>query len=101
MNESMVNLFYGGEPSEYKDHYTILTSYDVLNMIGKYRERRLFLAGEKYVYSNTGYVILSLVVEAVSGELLVVATIHSPLDVMRALSAFASTWNIIADIKRG
>ena len=68
MNQSMVNLFYDGEPSEYKDHYTILTSNDVLNMIGKYRERRLFLAGEKYVYSNTGYVILSLVVEAVSGE---------------------------------
>ena len=68
MNQSMVNLFYDGEPSEYKDHYTILTSNDVLNMIGKYRERRLFLAGEKYVYSNTGYVILSLVVEAVSGQ---------------------------------
>ena len=68
MNQSMVNLFYNGEPSEYKDHYTILTSNDVLNMIGKYRERRLFLAGEKYVYSNTGYVILSLVVEAVSGQ---------------------------------
>ena len=42
MNQSMVNLFYDGEPSEYKDHYTILTSNDVLNMIGKYRERRLF-----------------------------------------------------------
>ena len=68
MNQSMVNLFYDGEPSEYKDHYTILTSNDVLNMIGKYRERRLFLAGEKYVYSNTGYVILSLIVEAVSGQ---------------------------------
>ena len=68
MNQSMVNLFYNGEPSEYKDHYTILTSNDVLNMIGKYRERRLFLAGEKYVYSNTGYVILSLVIEAASGQ---------------------------------
>jgi len=68
MNQSMVNLFYNGEPSEYKDHYTILTSNDVLNMIGKYSEKRLFLAGEKYVYSNTGYVILSLVVEAISGQ---------------------------------
>ena len=68
MNQSMVNLFYNGEPSEYKDHYTILTSNDVLNMVGKYSEKRLFLAGEKYVYSNTGYVILSLVVEAVSGQ---------------------------------
>ena len=68
MNQSMVNLFYNGEPSEYKDHYTILTSKDVLNMVGKYSEKRLFLAGGKYVYSNTGYVILSLVVEAVSGQ---------------------------------
>ena len=68
MNQSMVNLFYNGEPSEYKDHYTILTSNDVLNMVGKYSEKRLFLAGGKYVYSNTGYVILSLVVEAVSGQ---------------------------------
>ena len=68
MNQSMVNLFYNGEPSEYKDHYTILTSNDVLNMVGKYSEKRLFVAGGKYVYSNTGYVILSLVVEAVSGQ---------------------------------
>tara|TARA_B100001105_G_scaffold95508_1_gene75996 strand:- start:4428 stop:5681 length:1254 start_codon:yes stop_codon:yes gene_type:complete len=68
MNQSMVNLFYKGEPSEYKDHYTVLSSSNVLNMVSKYSEKRLFSAGEKYLYSNTGYVILSLVVEAISGK---------------------------------
>ena len=65
-NQSMVNIFYNGEPSEYKDHYTILTSKDVLRMVGKYSSERLFLSGDRYLYSNTGYVILSLIVETVS-----------------------------------
>ena len=59
MNQSIVNLFYTGKPHEFKDHYTVLTSADVLSMISKYRDKRYFLSGEKYLYSNTGYVILS------------------------------------------
>jgi len=66
LNQSMVNLFYNGESSEYKDHYTVLTSKDVLRMVGKYSSKRLFLSGDKYLYSNTGYVILSLIVETIS-----------------------------------
>ena len=92
MNQSMVNLFYNGMPSEYKNHYTILTSEDVLNMVGKYREKRLFLSGEKYLYSNTGYVILSLVVEAVSGqtfESFLDKEIFIPLDMENS-----SFWNL-------
>jgi CubicO group peptidase (beta-lactamase class C family) len=92
MNQSMVNLFYNGSPSEYKNHYTILTSEDVLNMVGKYRGKRLFLSGEKYLYSNTGYVILSLVVEAVSGqtfESFLDKEIFIPLDMENS-----SFWNL-------
>ena len=68
LNQSMVNLFYNGKPSEYKDHYTVLTSNDVLKMVRKYHSHRMFLAGDKYLYSNTGYVILSLIVETISGK---------------------------------
>ena len=68
LNQSMVNLFYNGEPSEYKDHYTVLTSKDVLRMVSKHSSKRLFLSGDKYLYSNTGYVILSLIVENISGK---------------------------------
>ena len=68
LNQSMVNLFYSGKPSEYKDHYTVLTSESVLKMIKKHSEKRFFKAGEKYLYSNTGYVILSLIVETISDK---------------------------------
>ena len=37
-------------------------------MISKHRDKRYFLSGEKYLYSNTGYVILSLIVESVAGQ---------------------------------
>ena len=68
LNQSMVNLFYNGKPYKFKDHYTVLTSADVLNMIIKHRDERYFLSGEKYLYSNSGYVILSLIVESVAGQ---------------------------------
>ena len=68
LNQSMVNLFYTGKPHEFKDHYTVLTSADVLNMISKHRGKRYFFSGEKYLYSNTGYVILSLIVESVEEQ---------------------------------
>ena len=68
LNQSMVNLFYTGKPHEFKDHYTVLTSADVLSMVSKHRDKRYFLSGEKYLYSNTGYVILSLIVESVAGQ---------------------------------
>jgi CubicO group peptidase (beta-lactamase class C family) len=61
-------------------------------MVGKYSEKRLFLAGEKYLYSNTGYVILSLVVEAVSGqtfESFLDKEIFIPLDMENS-----SFWNL-------
>ena len=92
LNQSMVNLFYNGKPSEYKDHYTILTSKDVLRMVGKYSSARLFLSGDRYLYSNTGYVILSLIVEAISGtafETFLDKEIFYPLNMKNS-----SFWNL-------
>ena len=92
LNQSMVNLFYNGESSEYKDHYTVLTSKDVLRMVGKYSSKRLFLSGDKYLYSNTGYVILSLIVENISGtpfEAFLDKEIFYPLNMKNS-----SFWNL-------
>ena len=92
LNQSMVNIFYKGEPSKYKDHYTVLTSEDVLRMISKYHSKRIFLSNERYLYSNSGYVILSLIVEAVTGktfELFLDEEIFNPLDMENS-----SFWNL-------
>ena len=95
LNQSMVNLFYNGESSEYKDHYTVLTSKDVLRMVGKYSSKRLFLSGDKYLYSNTGYVILSLIVENISGtpfEAFLDKEIFYPLNMKNS-----SFWNLFTE----
>ena len=92
LNQSMVNIFYNGKPSEYKDHYTVLTSDDVLRMISKYHSKRIFHSNEKYLYSNSGYVILSLIVEAITGktfELFLDEEIFNPLDMENS-----SFWNL-------
>jgi len=40
---------------------------DVLKMMVKHRPEKLFEPGERYEYSNTGYVVLASIVERVSG----------------------------------
>ena len=95
LNQSMVNLLYNGEPSEYIDYYTVLTSNDVLRIVGKHSSKRLFFSEEKYLYSNTGYVILSLIVENISGitfEAFLDKEIFYPLNMKNS-----SFWNLFTE----
>jgi len=41
---------------------------DVLELVIENREKRKFMAGEKFKYNNTGYVLLSFIVEKISGQ---------------------------------
>ncbi|MBX8944119.1 MULTISPECIES: serine hydrolase [Lysinibacillus] len=50
-----------------KDHRDIATNTDVLRLLTEHRPQANFEPGEKYQYSNTGYVCLAMVIEEVSG----------------------------------
>ena len=67
-DQSMDNLFYTGDPGLFKNRYDILTMKDVLSLVVKYRDQKKFEPGERYSYSNTGYVLLAYIVEMVSGQ---------------------------------
>ena len=66
--QSKENIVYKGDPSLYKNQHDILTMEDVLNLVIRYSEKRKFLAGDKYQYSNTGYVLLASIVEKISEQ---------------------------------
>ena len=66
--QSKENIVYKGDPVLYKNQHDILTMEDVLNLVIRYSEKRKFLAGEKYQYSNTGYVLLAYIVEKISEQ---------------------------------
>lgn len=66
--QSKENIVYKGDPILYKNQHDILTMEDVLNLVIRYSEKRKFLAGEKYQYSNTGYVLLAYIVEKISEQ---------------------------------
>ena len=66
--QSKENIVYKGDPSLYKNQHDILTMEDVLNLVVRYSEKRKFLAGDKYQYSNTGYVLLAYIVEKISDQ---------------------------------
>jgi len=66
--QSKENIVYKGDPSFYKNQHDILTMEDVLNLVIRYSEKRKFLAGDKYQYSNTGYVLLAYIVEKISEQ---------------------------------
>ncbi|MEK5036928.1 serine hydrolase domain-containing protein [Sporosarcina sp. FSL K6-3457] len=51
----------------YWDRTQIATNVDVFRLLAKYQPRPYFDVGDKYAYSNTGYVCLAAVIEAVSG----------------------------------
>ncbi len=51
----------------YWDADEIITNEDVLNLFREHQPALLFQPGDKYKYSNTGYVLLALIVERVSG----------------------------------
>ena len=41
---------------------------DVLELVIRYSDKKKFQAGEKFSYSNTGYVLLAYLIEQISGE---------------------------------
>ncbi|YAR64425.1 serine hydrolase domain-containing protein [Bacillus cytotoxicus] len=55
----------------FADHWnesTFASNEDVLQLLTQYAPPRLFEAGEQMVYSNTGYVLLSLLIERVTNK---------------------------------
>jgi len=66
--QSKENITYSGIPSMYKNYYDILSMKDVLDLVIRFSDKRKFLAGEKFAYSNTGYVLLAYLVEQISGK---------------------------------
>lgn len=52
----------------YWDKSKVASNPDILEYLKKYSPPKNFEPGEKYSYSNTGYVLLGTIVEVVSGE---------------------------------
>jgi len=52
----------------YWDKSKVAGNEDIVNYLNKYAPPKLFEPGEKYLYSNTGYVLLASIVEKVSGR---------------------------------
>ena len=50
----------------YWDKSKVAGNDDIINYLNKYAPSKLFEPGEKYLYSNTGYVLLASIVEKVS-----------------------------------
>ena len=66
--QSKENITYAGEPSLYKEYHDILSMEDVLDLVIENSKKRKFMAGEKFKYSNTGYVLLAYIVENITGQ---------------------------------
>lgn len=52
----------------YWDKSKVAGNDDIINYLNKYASPKLFQPGEKYLYSNTGYVLLASILEKVSGR---------------------------------
>jgi CubicO group peptidase (beta-lactamase class C family) len=52
----------------YWDKSKVASNDDIINYLNKYVPPKLFEPGEKYTYSNTGYVLLASIVEKVTGR---------------------------------
>ena len=90
--QSRENITYKGEPNHYKDSHDILSMKDVLDLVIQYQDKRKFMAGEKFKYSNTGYVLLAYLIEQVSGqtfESFLDKEIFEPLNMRNS-----SVWNL-------
>lgn len=53
---------------QYWDKSKVATNPDIFEYLKKYNPPKLFDPGEKYKYSNTGYIFLASITEAVSGQ---------------------------------
>ncbi|HTH55309.1 MAG TPA: serine hydrolase domain-containing protein [Cyclobacteriaceae bacterium] len=53
---------------EHWDKTKVATNEDIIAYLKRFHPDPLFKPGEKYMYSNTGYVLLGSIVEKVSGE---------------------------------
>lgn len=49
------------------DKRKIATNHDVLALLSRHRPGLLFRAGSKFAYSNTGYLLLAMIIERLSG----------------------------------
>tara|TARA_B100001142_G_scaffold122195_1_gene124070 strand:- start:83 stop:1261 length:1179 start_codon:yes stop_codon:yes gene_type:complete len=90
--QSKENIVYKGDPSLYKNQHDILSMKDVLDLVIRYSDKRKFLAGDKYKYSNTGYVLLAYIVEKISEqtfESFMDDHIFTPLEMKNS-----SVWNL-------
>jgi len=52
---------------KYGDKRDFITNKDVLNLLIDHKQKLRFIPGTRFEYSNTGYVILSLLIESASG----------------------------------
>lgn len=59
---------YQGLMEQYWDKSKVADNGDIMAYLAQYKPPRLFAPGEKYKYSNTGYVLLASIVEVVSGQ---------------------------------
>lgn len=50
------------------DKRKVAFNRDMINLLAEHKPERLFAPGEKWDYSNTGYVLLASVIEKVSGQ---------------------------------
>ncbi|MEN9685501.1 MAG: hypothetical protein RLZZ28_1287 [Bacteroidota bacterium] len=53
---------------EHWDKSAVAGNEDILEYLNRYRPAKLFEPGEKYRYSNTGYILLASIAEKVSGK---------------------------------
>lgn len=49
----------------YLDANKIITNEDILNLFREHKPPLLFQPGDRYKYSNTGYILLALIIEIV------------------------------------